>query len=528
MGTYLNPGNGGFAGIYDDNYVDKSGMIDLVNRTIETPRRLTCVSRPRRFGKSFAAQMLSAYYDKTCDSHQLFRSLNIAKCESYEKYINKYDVIYLDMAGVSLYTDDYDKLVPFLIRTLTDELKSAYPDIQTGEDFSTTLLNTVGVTGNKFIAILDEWDAPIREARDRPTVQAEYLKFLRALFKNSGITNRVFAATYMTGILPIKKDGAQSAISDFEEYTVVKPRIYGEYVGFTEKEVQNLCEKHQVSFFSMKHWYDGYTFKGIGSVYNPNSVMKALIYHDFDSYWTETSAASGLMEYISKDYAGLSKTVAELIGGVDVKVDTSGFANDLTTFKSRDDVLTLLIHLGYLAYDSENKTVHIPNEEIRLEFSKAVRGVDHKDTIKRLRESEQLIDDTVHLRADKVAAQIEKVHSEETAPLHYNNEQSLRSTIKLAYYAYRDHYVQFEELPGGEGYADIVYLPKRDSSYPILVIELKWNESAKGAIDQIRNRNYPKPFADYGSNILLVGISYDKGMASGTRKHSCVIEEFNL
>ena len=528
MGTYLNPGNAGFAGIFDENYVDKSGMIDLFNQTIETSHRLICVSRPRRFGKSFAAQMLSAYYDKTCDSHPLFCKLNIAKCKSYETHINKYDVLYLDMTGVNPYTEDYNKLVPFLIRTLTEELKSAYPDVQAGEDFSTTLLNTVGVTGNKFIAIIDEWDAPIREAQDRPAVQAEYLKFLRALFKNSGITNRVFAAAYMTGILPIKKDGAQSAISDFEEYTVVKPRIYGEYVGFTEKEVQDLCEKRQVSFSSMKQWYDGYTFKGIGSVYNPNSVMKALIYHDFDSYWTETSAASGLMEYISKDYTGLSKTIAALIGGVEVKVNTSGFANDLSTFKSRDDVLTLLIHLGYLAYDSEKKTAHIPNEEIRLECSKAVREVHHAATTKRLRESEQLIDDTVHLRADAVAAQIEKVHSEETVPLHYNNEQSLRSTIKLAYYAYRDHYVQFEELPGGEGYADIVYLPKRDSSYPILVIELKWNQSAKGAIEQIRNRNYPAPLAEYGSRILLVGISYDKNIAYGARKHTCVIEEFNL
>ena len=332
----------------------------------------------------------------------------------------------------------------------------------------------------------------------------------------------------MTGILPIKKDGSQSAISDFEEYSVIKPRIYGEYVGFTEKEVQDLCEEHGISFEAMKQWYDGYTFKGIGSVYNPNSVMKALYYDDFDSYWTETSAATGLMEYISKGYNGLTKTIAELIGGVDVKVNTSGFANDLVTFKGRDDVLTLLIHLGYLAYDSEKKTVHIPNEEIRLEFSKAIREVDHVETMKRLMESDQLLDDTIHLREEAVAGQIEKVHAEETTPLHYNNEQALRSTIKLAYYTYRDHYLQFEELAGGEGFADLVYLPKRDSSYPILVVELKWNKSAKGAIDQIKDRQYPKPLEGYGSRILLVGISYDKDAPAGKRKHSCVIEEYEL
>ncbi len=321
------------------------------------------------------------------------------------------------MTGVNPYTNDYKSLVPFLIQTLTEEIKATYPDVQVGDDFSTTLLNTVTVTGNKFIMIIDEWDAPIREAKDRPAVQEEYLKFLRALFKNSGVTNRVFAAAYMTGILPIKKDGSQSAISDFEEYSVIKPRMYGECVGFTENEVQILCQEHEVSFQSMKHWYDGYTFKGIGSVYNPNSVMKVLYYDDFDSYWTETSAATGLMEYISKDYRGLAKTIAELIGGVEVKVNTSGFANDLVTFKNRDDVLTLLIHLGYLAYDSEKQTAYIPNEEIRLEFSKTIRNVDHTETMRRLHDSTQLIEDTIHMANEKVAAQIEKVHSEETVPL---------------------------------------------------------------------------------------------------------------
>ena len=528
MGTYLNPGNNGFAGICDEHYVDKSGMIDLINKTIETSRRLTCVSRPRRFGKSFAAQMLCAYYDKTCDSHELFRNLEIAKCRTYEKHINRYDVIYVDLTGVNPYTDDYNTLVPFLISTLTEEIRLAYPNVQAGDDFSTTLLNTVSETGNKFVMIIDEWDAPIREAKDRLAVQEEYLKFLRALFKNSGVTNRVFAAAYMTGILPIKKDGSQSAISDFEEYSVIKPRMYGEYVGFTEREVQNLCTKHGVSFALMKQWYDGYSFREIGSVYNPNSVMKALRYNDFDSYWAETSAATGLMEYISKDYNGLTKTIAELIGGVEVKVNTSGFANDLVTFRSKDDVLTLLIHLGYLAYDSEKRTVHIPNEEIRLEFSKIIREVDHAETRKRLLESDQLIDNTIHLREEAVAAQIEKVHSEETAALHYNSEQSLRSTIKLAYYTYRDHYVQFEELPGGKGFADVVYLPKRDSSYPILVVELKWDQDAKGAIAQIKDRQYQKPLEGFGSRILLVGISYDKDAPAGERKHNCVIEEFEL
>jgi hypothetical protein len=251
--------------------------------------------------------------------------------------------------------------------------------------------------------------------------------------------------------------------------------------------------------------------------------MQAIDNDDFDSYWTETSAAEGLMEYISKDYNGLTKTIAELIGGVDVKVNTNGFANDLVTFKGKDDVLTLMIHLGYLAYNSETKTVHIPNEEIKLEFQKAIREVNHKETLKRLEESDKLFLDTIEGKEEAVARQIEKVHREETAPLHYNKEDSLRSVIKLAYYTYREHYVQFDELPSGEGYVDIAYIPKHDSGWPALVIELKWNESAEGAISQILKKKYPESLENFGNEIVLVGISYDKDAPGGDKSHHCKI-----
>lgn len=526
MGTYLNPGNSGFAGECDEHYVDKSGLIRLINASIEKSRRLTCISRPRRFGKSLAAQMLCAYYDKTCDSHNIFEKLEISRDDSYEEHLNKYDVIYLDMTGIKPYTENYNQIVPFLIRKLTEEIQAVYPEVPESNDFITTLVNAVTVAGNKFIMIVDEWDAPIREAKDRPEIQREYLEFLRSLFKNSGTTNRIFAAVYMTGILPIKKDGSQSAISNFREFSMIKPRKFGEYVGFTETEVKALCEKNAVDFNAIKHWYDGYSFKDVGSVYNPNSVMLAIENGDFDSYWTESSAVEGLMEYISRDYSGLTKTIAELIGGMETGVNTTGFANDLTTFKGKDDVLTLLIHLGYLAYDEERKTVYIPNEEIRMEFSRTIREMNHAETRKRLQESDQLFYDTLHRNEEAVAAQIEKVHAEESAPLHYNNEQALRSTIKLAYYTYRDYYLQWEELPAGEGYADIVYLPKRDSGYPALVIELKWNEAAAGAIQQIRDRHYPDSLKRYEGEILLVGISYNKNAPAGKRKHACRIERY--
>lgn len=517
MGYYLNPGNSGFERIISSAYVDKTGLIHHINEAIDTTHNLICVSRPRRFGKSFAAQMLCAYYGKNCESRALFEGLAITNDQSYEKHLNYYDVIYLDMTNV-LGNTNKEGLIHFLTDNLNQEVVRAYPDVTVGNTLDQTLINLTNYTGNKLIMIIDEWDAPIRET---PEIEKDYLTFLRMLFKGSGTTSRIFAAVYMTGILPIKKDGSQSAISDFEEFTMVKPRHFAEYVGFTENEVRGLCEAADISFDMMRQWYDGYHFNAIGSVYNPNSVMKAIRYHDFDSYWSQTSAAEGLMQYISQDYNGLTKTIAELIGGVDVLVNTTGFSNDLTTFRGKDDVLTLLIHLGYLAYDAENRTARIPNEEIRREFQRSIREVSHKETLERLRESDQLFYDTIHKNEEAVASCIERVHREETAPLHYNREDSLRSVIKLAYYTYRDHYLQWEELPAGEGFADIVYLPKRDSGWPALVVELKWNSSAEGAIKQILDKKYPEALRGLDCPILLVGISYEKDGSS--RKHTCQI-----
>lgn len=413
-------------------------------------------------------------------------------------------------------------MLAFIEKSVVQELLSACPGLKAGNAFDETLIHAAELTGRKFIMIVDEWDAPIREL---PEIQKAYLQFLRTLLKGSSTTDRIFAAVYMTGILPIKKDGSQSAISDFEEFSMIKPRKFGSYVGFTEKEVGKLCQDYHRDFDRMKHWYDGYAFRDVGSVYNPSSVMKAVRNNDFDSYWTQTSAAESLLGYISLDYDGVSRVTAELAGGGEVKVDTKGFTNDPAVFRNRDDVLTLLIHLGYLAYDEISEKVRIPNEEIRMEFSKMLRQVKREDTVKRVRESDQLICDTIHGNAEAVAAQIEKIHEEES-PLHYNNEQALRSIIKRAYFSSGDEYVMFEELPAGAGYADIVYFPKRNSILPALVIELKWNKTAKGAIEQIQERRYPDALKNFGGDILLVGICYDKEAPPGRRKHTCMIERY--
>lgn len=374
LGTYLNPGNGGFAEIRNSAYVDKTGLISLINRTLNTRQKLTCVSRPRRFGKSYAAQMLCAYYDCSCDSLNLFDGLSIASDTAYKTHLNQYHVVSLDISGFISRAKrnglGIDTVPNAIVNALEKEVKEAYPNLPEALPLTESLKKCVELTGRKFIFVIDEWDGMIREARHDQKAQEMYLSLLREWFKNNNFTPDVIAAAYMTGILPIKKGGSQSAISDFKEYSMIKPRKFGEYVGFTQTEVESLCKERGMDFRKMKQWYDGYFFREVGSVYNPNSVMQAVDNEDFDSYWTETSAAESLLDYISMDYDGLSKTIVELIGGGEAEVNTLGFANDLETFKNRDDVLTLLIHLGYLAYDETEKRVRIPNEEIRMEFAK--------------------------------------------------------------------------------------------------------------------------------------------------------------
>jgi len=530
MGTYLNPGDSGFSRIVRNDYVDKTGLIGIINKTIDTTKNLTCISRPRRFGKSYAAQMLCAYYDKSCDSHELFDQYTIAGDAAYNTHINKYDVIYLDMTGIIGETTLKD-IVPYIKRNITEEIRKTYPQVTVAEGFVPTLVSLVQYTHNRIVMIIDEWDAPIREARDKPTIQKEYLEFLRSLFKNSGTTSKIFAAAYMTGILPIKKDGSQSAISDFEEYSVLEPGDFAGYVGFTEEEVKRICEEKNKDFEKMKFWYDGYTFGEKHSIYNPYSVMHAAGSGKFRSYWKKTSAAETLMTYIDMDQDGLQDTIARLIAGESVVVDTDSFQNDVESFACKDDVLTLLTHLGYLTYEEEPESydgdevtglVRIPNEEVRSEFDKILRKAKHRSLIELVRKSDQLLKDTLEGKSEAIAKAIADVHDSEYAPTYYSNEQSLRYVVKMAYISCVDQYAKVEELPSGHGLADVVFLPKRRSTYPAMIVELKWNQEAEGAVKQIKERNYPKVLTNYGGRIVLVGINYDEE----TKNHTCVIEEY--
>lgn len=369
--------------------------------------------------------------------------------------------------------------------------------------------------------IIDEWDAPIRETH---RFQKAYLEFLRTLFKSSGTTDQIFAAAYMTGILPIKKDGSQSAISDFKEFTILDPGKYTEFTGFTEEEVHRLCDTYHMSFHEAKNWYDGYCFDDRHSMYNPYSVMCAMQNRKYKSYWKKTAAAEALLTYIDMDEDGLQDDIIKLISGGSIEVDTEGFENDFETFKNKDDVLTLLIHLGYLTFKEEGNgtgIAFIPNNEVRGEFSKILRRARHTSLLRLIRESDRLLSDTLKGDADTVAEAIASVHDSNCAPQFYNNEQALRAVVRYAYITCVDQYIKIEELPSGHGYADIVYIPRKRSPLPAMLIELKWNKTVKGALSQIKERNYPAVLEGFDGELILVGINYNEK----TKLHTCMIEK---
>lgn len=522
MGNYLNPGNTLFQmSLNSKIYIDKTRLISYTNSVINTPQRFVCVSRPRRFGKSVTAEMLAAYYGKGIDSSCQFRNLSIAGDESYQKHLNQYNVIFLNIQKFLSQTHDVSKMNTLIEKYLIHEILRDYPDVDYFDESSLIgcMMDVFAAAKIPFIFIIDEWDCIFREYKTDTESQKLYLDFLRSLLKDQSYT----ALAYMTGILPIKKYGTHSALNMFDEFSMTNPGPLASFVGFTENEVKELCITYSMDYEEVKRLYDGYCFEGTIHIYSPRSVVSAMLTHSYDNFWNKTETFEALRDYIILNYKGLRDTVTELLAGAYKRINTATFTNDMTTFSSADDVLTLLIHLGYLGYDFKKKEVFIPNSEIASEFCNAVESAGWENLTDSIKKSEELLTATINRDTEAVAVGLEAAHIE-TSILTYNDENALSCTIALAYYSAREYYTSFRELPAGKGFADIVYIPRKNHpDKPALVIELKWNESAQGAIEQIKNRCYAESLKDYQGTLLLVGIIYNKK----TKKHQCIIEQYH-
>ena len=525
MGRFVNPNNSAFQkAVNAEIYVDKTGLIEVANRFLDTPQAFICNSRPRRFGKSMAANMLAAYYSKGCDSHELFAGLAIENNADYEKYLNKYDVIHFDVQWCLKEIGSAEKTVGFITQTILAELRDIYGDIipKDVNKVSGALSYINEATGNEFVIIIDEWDVLIRDEAMNKAVQEEYIDFLRNLFKGVEPT-KFIALAYMTGILPIKKYKTQSALNNFDEYTMLAPGLIAPYIGFIESEVMELCEKYHKDFVEVKRWYDGYKLDGY-HVYNPRAVVSLMLQGTFQSYWTQTGTYETVLPLINMDFDGLRAAIIDMLSGDSVEVIPYFFQNDMVSFRDKDDVLTLLIHLGYLAYNQMRRQAFIPNEEIRFEFAMATKVNKWSELISFQKESRALLNAVLDENAEAVSEMLEKIHNQYTSVIEYNDENSLSSVLSIAFLSTLDYYFKpVRELPTGRGFADFVYIPKPAymEDYPALVVELKWNKSAITALQQIKEKRYAESLKDYAGEILLVGINYDKKI----KEHTCSIEK---
>ena len=520
MGVYLNPGTGKFErAIKSEIYVDKTGLIKETNKVLGTEQCYVCISRPRRFGKSMAANMLTAYYGKGYDSSFIFDQYEIAQSDDYRKYQNQYNVISVNMQNFLSKKENIKEMLAYLQKKVIAELQKLFVDISAEENCLSEYLDEIyAETGEMFVIIIDEWDCLLREQKYKEDSQKTYLDFLRDLLKDKAYV----ALAYMTGILPIKKYGTHSALNIFTEYSMTNPDIFQRFVGFTQDEVKDLCIQYHKDYKEMRNWYDGYSFPEQNHVYNPKSVVEAIMRNVYANYWTRTETYEALKIYIEMNFDGLKDAVIRMLAGDRVKVNTERFQNDMTTFKTKDDVLTLLVHLGYLAFCQDTSQVYIPNAEIQGEFNNAIEGEHWADVVRLIEDSDRLLEATWSLDAEQVAERIDNVHMDNTSILTYNDENALSCVISLAYYNAANYYTKIRELPAGKGFADIVYIPKMNVDKPAMIVELKYDKSAEGAISQIREKKYVDSLKNYNGKILLVGINYNKT----SKKHECIIEEW--
>lgn len=521
MGIYLNPNNALLKQARKSEiFIDKSMMIAELNKLVDSENKFLCISRPRRFGKSMMGNMISAYYSKGCDSRELFKDLKIAKDKSFEEYLNKLNVIKIDLNAEYMMVKDKNRLIDVVSESVKEELSEQFGVAFSSDDsLAGSLLKVYAKTNETFVVIIDEYDVLVREKVPQILFD-EYLRFLNAMFKNSTLSPAISLA-YLTGILPIVRDKIQSKLNLFTEYSMIDAGRLTEFVGFTAEETQGLCERYGMDYEECRRWYDGYDLNDVHEIFSPRSVVSAMERKRFGSYWTQTGSYEALKLYILMNFDGMKDDVVKMIGGGKVHVEVDSYLNTMTDFHGKDDVFTYLIHLGYLAYDRETQLCYIPNEEIRKQWIISVQyEQDYQPVIKLVNDSKALLEATINKDEEAVAAALTEAHMRVTNPLTYNNESSFQSAIGLAYFYANLKYTVIKELPTGKGYADLALIPYVPN-IPAMIVELKNGKSAESAINQIKEKKYDDLLEHYRGELLFVGINYDPD----TKEHQCRIEE---
>ena len=595
MGDIINPDEGNsFIDLVEAKntriFVDKTDFIAKTNAILNTDGKLLVLSRPRRFGKTVTADMLLAYYSKAYAGQNIFAGLKITDNEykeSYTRHLNKYDVIYIDMNSVRddyiAYTEDEDlqikgitTIVDYLQYSVIEELKenSDYAELLSRsrkvgkKNLSSALKEISRHTKEKFILIMDEWDLIYRDYRNATDLQESFIDFLRGLFKGKkGQSN--FALAYLTGILPIKKYNSQSALNTFDEYNMLAPGDFACYFGFTEDEVTQILKspEYRISHQELKEWYEGYKINGI-DIYNPNSVAKAVSRNECISYWSGTSSNEEVVRLINMNFNGIKEDIINLIEGREITFNCGRFQNDMVSIKSKDDILCLLVCLGYLGCinpndgnseeeeaeddtkDNKEDTIeqqteettpdeetakagkknrriaYVPNAEIKSALMDIVKEQEWYERMETIERSENLLKAIKALDGNRTAELIQEIHNSPSVSIYdYNSESALTfCVITGLLWSTLDNYDYHREDQAGKGRVDLVYEPAVRGSEPLILIEFKYGESAETALRQIRTQEYYKRYTKkYTRNIILVGINYDPK----TKEHECLIEKLD-
>ena len=524
MGVYLNPNKTIFSDyVLSEIYVDKSMLLKQLNGWLCRDERFVCLTRPRRFGKSMAAAMIAVYYCNAYDSHDIFDKLAVHRIKSYEDHINKYAVISFDAQSFRDCVEDPLDFVPSIHKQIGKELIAQWPDILDDTMPLARMMRDVNAaTGTKFVLLIDEWDSIFRRDKDNKAAQKAWVGFLRGVFK-AAEARQYLALAYITGILPIKKYDVESSLNVFLEYTMLDSHPLEPYFGFTEKEVQKLCKRYKMNFDETKRWYDGYHITKETSIYNPKAVAESMRRKMFNVYWTQTGAFDVLKDYINMDFEGLQDAISQMIVGEHYPVDTTGFNTSLE-IRDKNDVLTALIHLGYLTYDFETKVAWIPNEEIRSVMQSAIIKSNWSHTIKQFQRSHDFMAAIQNKDADMAAQIIEEIHDDISVPIHYHSEGDLTTTLLFATNEARNYCILSRECPSSRGYADIVLIPTKPSWYKPTIFELKLDDSTESAIKQVEDKKYfaAKDLQNYHGEVLAVALIYDRK----AKKHQCSMRTF--
>ena len=528
-------------------FVDKTDFIGKISAKISADKRFFAITRPRRFGKTVTADMLSAYYSKGYAGQKIFDNLKISKEKNYEEHLNKYNVIYIDMNSIkdkyisytsdkSLYIEDIDDIVDFLQYLVILDLKENKNYAEqinkaplVGKKSLSSALDVIcRYTGEPFILIMDEWDLIYREYKNETVLQEKFIEFLRGLFKSKDGQD-CFALAYLTGILPIKKYNSQSALNGFKEYNMLAPEPFETYFGFTEDEVAEIVKSPDctLSHQELKKWYEGYKLNGI-DIYNPNSVVSAVSDGKCKIYWSGTSSNEEFVRLINTDFQGIKEDIINLIEGDEVTFSCANFQNDMVTIKDKNDVFSLLVCLGYLGCaETKNqyrKVAYVPNAEIKAVLMDIVREQNWYERMETIKRSESLLKAIKELDGATVATLIQEIHNSSAVTLlDYNDEESLTYCVMTGLlWSTLDDYSCHLEDQSDKGRVDLVYEPITRRQ-PLILIEFKYDGSAEEAIAQIKKQEYCKRYTGQFKNIIIVGINY----STKTKDHQCLIEKLN-